>query len=71
MANSPLPRPESVRHPELLPCPFCGGSPEMGEGENGLKAVLCLNKNCYVMGPIREEARNAASAWNRRAKVAE
>lgn len=54
--------------PELKPCPFCGGKPEM-DIDRGLWRVLCRQPNCDVIPHTRwaKHKENAIEAWNRRA----
>ncbi|MFO1080817.1 MAG: Lar family restriction alleviation protein [Reyranellaceae bacterium] len=54
---------------DLLPCPLCGSKAVIGQAEDDRFQVLCLNKNCYLLGPSREEERNAIAAWNRRPAI--
>lgn len=51
---------------ELLPCPFCGGVPQIGE-TMGTHYVICANDQCAI-GPNAEEYTrgNVIAAWNRR-----
>lgn len=51
---------------ELKACPLCGGQAELGIDDHERYQVLCLNRNCYLIGPARSEERNAIAAWNRR-----
>jgi hypothetical protein len=46
--------------PELLPCPFCGGTMQVSLKD----AMLCLE--CYAAGPQGEDRKEA---WNRRAAL--
>ncbi len=56
--------------PELKPCPFCGGQPEMNLGRYGdTFRVFCSHPSCKVHVdthgfPTRQEA---AAVWNKRA----
>lgn len=64
--------------PDLLPCPFCGASPEAMDWHGGPKAQIfieCPNGNyadedggCSV-GPdvVGSDMEDAAARWNRRA----
>lgn len=51
---------------ELLPCPFCGGKPAWGEGEQKIKygneQVYC--SVCYAMTPPEMTIEEAARNWN-------
>ena len=52
--------------PSLLPCPFCGGDPAWGEGEQktkyGNEQVYC--STCYAVTPPEGTKAEAARNWN-------
>ena len=50
--------------PELLPCPFCGGSAVLCRPSIGRPYVCCDSKFCS--GP-KDTPAEAIAAWNRRA----
>ncbi len=54
---------------KLLPCPFCGGNPELyhDKGEGGYEpfwVVYC--ESCYARGPEQDKRDLAVAQWNRR-----
>ena len=55
--------------PDLKPCPFCGGEPEIvniDEGENAGGSCVCC-KSCMASGNVEfERKENFVSNWNRR-----
>lgn len=62
----------STRNKNLLPCPFCGGAPELVEVEPKGYVVECTYGPCGASTNIRysvmEDARPlVAVQWNRRA----
>jgi hypothetical protein len=57
----------------LLPCPFCGGKADIELIENGIetrKVAGCNTKFCqgYQSAHAFATYKEAAAAWNRRAK---
>lgn len=55
--------------PDLVPCPFCGGRPELVAGERynddeQLHFVRCLQ--CAAEGPWAKSAGGARRWWNKR-----
>jgi Lar family restriction alleviation protein len=57
---------ERDRLAALLPCPFCGGEPNMAEVEDSL-LIAC--RGCNVDMYSRDDKRTAAAMWNKRAGV--
>lgn len=53
--------------PELLPCPFCGGTPRIDLTTWGFTVVRCLNPDCRASSYHRKERSAAIDAWNTRA----
>jgi hypothetical protein len=49
--------------PALLPCPFCGGQPEI---LMGYLFVHCPNPDCATDGPSGDDERDAIRLWNTR-----
>jgi hypothetical protein len=49
--------------PALLPCPFCGGQPEILRGHF---FVHCPNPDCATDGPTGDDERDAIRLWNTR-----
>jgi hypothetical protein len=47
--------------PMLLPCPFCGGQPEILKGNF---FVRCPNADCATDGPTGDDERDAIRLWN-------
>lgn len=64
-----------ITHPELLSCPFCGGSAFMyhedsSDYEQHWSYVVCCNvQECDAEGQERKTMEEAAAWWNRRALV--
>lgn len=51
---------------ELLPCPFCGGTPEPRHGTSGFYRVQC--DACGSSTENYDTKEEAIAAWNRRTK---
>lgn len=52
-------------------CPRCGGKAEVGEWPSGWGCYdrtkyfgHCVDRRCYVMGPMRRTKQAAARVWN-------
>lgn len=57
--------------PKPLPCPFCGGSPDVVVHPGAVTGIWCANPECIVtvrLGATTEA--EAIAAWNRRAPCA-
>jgi hypothetical protein len=53
---------------ELLPCPFCGEPPRLGEDSSGAVCVECINwGECACPRSCDDSKRVAIDRWNRRA----
>ena len=52
---------------ELKPCPFCGSSNIVADGQTSLKDSYVSCNECDADGPMRERKQEAIDAWNRRA----
>ena len=51
---------------ELLPCPFCGGTPDVSQTQ-GMWRVDCVDDTCFVICETRAATPDLAiAAWNRR-----
>lgn len=70
MADQDIPQAESVRHPELKPCPLCGSNDLLFEKQYGAWSIDCL-ECCLMLDAGYMDREAAVAAWNRRAKVAE
>lgn len=60
----------------LLPCPFCGGEPEVepsyrrGQNEPSTVVVACRSDDCTVaVGARGDTVEEATKRWNERAGV--
>lgn len=50
---------------DTMPCPFCGGEPEMLNGDRRWSQVGC--KRCFAKGPeFMLSDTKAVAGWNRR-----
>ena len=54
-----------------LPCPFCGGAPELPVRTYYVRCSECLAEGPYERGPHEVAPTEAIAAWNRRAALAE
>ena len=54
---------------ELLPCPFCGGPPEVTRGNGPLTEIRCINHDCSIWPGIELPEQHAVIAWNERATL--
>lgn len=63
MTNPTPPRDDA---PELLPCPFCGGTPHSFT-PTGRSWVAMRCQRCEMITPYFQNGREAVAAWNRRA----
>lgn len=63
------------KHPELLPCPFCGGPAFMYHEDSRIAksdwsyVVCCDSPECDTEGQERAGMEEAAAFWNKRAPV--
>jgi hypothetical protein len=57
---------ERITHPQLKPCPFCGGTPRLSLRINSGFKPFCLNCRCQL-GTFPTSAM-AVGGWNRRPK---
>lgn len=55
---------------DLLPCPFCGGQPKVGETNTGVPGMedcgYAFVECCIVHAHSEESVEDAIAAWNRR-----
>lgn len=61
-----------TNHPDLLPCPFCGGEPTLIDPDDGCYCVSCSECQYELMGGLVgigwwPTVSDAAAVWNRRA----
>lgn len=55
-------------HLTVLPCPFCGGRPNVGlSGMPPIPSVWCPGHECQGVNMLGRTVEDAVSAWNRRA----
>lgn len=69
MTSNPTPQPTPERAQPLLPCPFCGGDPEVEQQGNSRQSHIISCTDCGARLESNE-VWNAGSQWNTRKPVA-